>query len=249
MIYICAIMKATELILQFAESEGGIFRKSELMLWMRRTPFSPAYIALALSRMVKAGALAKGEWGQYLVSDKKKEFIPNLDTLSRKIAAFFKEELPFTRYCLYEGEWINPFMHHIAGNRLHYLEVERDAMDSVFDLLSAKGYVVFLHPDRDFMYRYVDIHNDAAIIIKPFISESPVIHINDIPCPTLEKMIVDISKDPDFDYLQGMEYIRVLHNIKEEYRINKSRLLRYAARRSVREEMKKALEESEHDID
>lgn len=243
-------MKTTELIIQFAESEGGSFRKRDFMSQMAGTKVSPSYISLALSRMVKAGTLTIGERGQYCISEgKTKEFVPNLDTLSRKIASFFREELPFTRYCLYEGEWLNPFMHHIAGNRLHCLEVERDVMNSVFDLLSAKGYLVFLHPDRDFMYRYVDIHNDKAIIIKPLISESPVIHIDGICCPTLEKIIVDISKDPDFDYLQGLEYLRVLHNIREKFRINVPKLLRYAARRNVREEMVKALEESEYDLD
>ena len=65
----------------------------------------------------------------------------------------------------------------------------------------------------------------------------------------MEKLIVDISKDPDFDYLQGSEFLHVLNNIKRIYRINEHRLLRYASRRSVREAIANALRETDHDID
>ena len=242
-------MNAESLILQFATSKGGTFQKRDLLACLEGTSFSPAYISIAINRMVKAGRIIRTGRGLYCVSDEKREFLPRLDSLSHEIAMFFKEELPFTRYCIYEGEWINPFMHHIAGNHLHYLEVERDAIDSVFDRLSGKGYTVYLRPDREFMYRYVDIHSSSTIIIKPFISESPVIHVDEVPCSSLEKLLVDISKDPDFDFLQGVEFIRVLGNVKRSYRINKPRLLRYATRRSVREQITEALQESDYDID
>ena len=249
MIYICIVMTASDIILQFATSEGGSFRKNELMSHMEGGPFSFAYIDLALNRMVKAGKLLREGRGLYRVKDDRREFLPSLSSLSIEIASIFKSELPFTKYCLYEGEWINPFMHHLAGNLLHYLEVERDAMDSVFDRLSAKGYTVFLRPDREFMYRYVDIHNPKAIILKPLVSESPLVQISEIPCPTLEKLLVDMSKDPDFGYLQGAEYLRILANVKRAYKINEQRLLRYASRRSAREEMLNALQSSDYDLD
>ena len=51
-------MTASDIILQFATSEGGSFRKNELMSHMEGGPFSFAYIDLALNRMVKSG---KGE--------------------------------------------------------------------------------------------------------------------------------------------------------------------------------------------
>ena len=122
-------------------------------------------------------------------------------------------------------------------------------MDSVFERITTLGRTAYLRPDREFMYRYVDIHNSTAIIVKPLISESPLISVDSIPCPTMEKLIVDISKDPDFDYLQGSEFLHVLNNIKRIYRINEPRLLRYASRRSVREAIANALRETDHDID
>ena len=58
-----------------------------------------------------------------------------------------------------------------------------------------------------------------------------------------------MSKDPDFGYLQGAEYLRILANVKRAYKINEQRLLRYASRRSAREEMLNALQSSDYDLD
>lgn len=242
-------MTASDLISQFAASEGGIFRKSDLISHVKDDSFSKAYIDLTLSRMVKAGKLLRDGRGVYRVDDGRREFLPKLSPLSLDISAFFRSELPFTKYCLYEGEWINPFMHHLAGNHLHYLEVERDALDSVFDHLTAKGFTVFLRPDWEFMYKYVDIHDPEVILIKPLVTESPLVRIDNVPCSTLEKLLVDMDKDPDFGYLQGAEFLRILANVKHTYYINRQRLLRYASRRSAREAMIKALNNSDYDID
>lgn len=242
-------MNAARFITQFAVSEGGTFSKKDLIAQINNTSFSPSYIDITLNRMVKSGALTREGWGQYNLSKGKKEFLPYLDALSQRLAAFLKDEMPFAKYCIYEGEWINPFMHHIAGNHLHYLEVQRDSTESAFERLTSNGYTAYLRPNREFMYRYVDIHNESAVIVKPMISESPIIDVNGIPCPAIEKLLVDISKDPDFDYLQGFEYLAVLRNIQRAYTINKPRLLRYASRRSVRTDIAQALQDTSHDID
>ena len=249
MIYICIVMRASDIISQFATSEGGTFRKRALISYMEGGAYSTAYVNLTLNRMVKSGRLLREGRGLYRVKDNRREFLPVLSSLSLEIASIFQNELPFAKYCLYEGEWINPFMHHLAGNMLHYLEVERDSIDSIFDHLIAKGYTVYIRPDREFMYRYVDIHNPKAIILKPLVSESPLVWISNIPCSTLEKLLVDMSKDQDFDYLKGTEYLRIVANIKRTYIINEQRLLRYASRRSAREEILTALQDSDYDID
>lgn len=243
------MMSAQKIILNFAVSAGGPFRKQDLLSHLQGTSFSLPYINLTLNRMVNASSLTRIARGLYQLADtkNKKEFCPKFGQVSMEIASFLKENLPYTRYCLYEGEWINPFMHHVAGNRLHYLEVQREATDSVFERLMALGHTAYLRPDKEFMYRYVDIHNDSAIIIKPLISESPLLYNEGIPCPTLEKILVDIFKDPDFSYLHGAEYLNVLRNVKRVYRLNERRLLRYASRRSLKEEITNALNETNYE--
>ena len=52
----------------------------------------------------------------------------------------------------------------------------------------------------------------------------------------LEKLLVDIRCDADFDYLAGSEAFRMLDNAISLFTINITKLLRYAGRRHRREE-------------
>ena len=49
-----------------------------------------------------------------------------------------------------------------------------------------------------------------------------------------ELVLVDINKDEDFFYLQGLEAKRMYENAKSLYNINPSRLKRYARRRGLK---------------
>jgi hypothetical protein len=51
----------------------------------------------------------------------------------------------------------------------------------------------------------------------------------------LEKLLVDILKDTDFDYLHGIEYDYMLENAIDQYSISTSRLTRYARRRGIQD--------------
>ncbi|MGM9741842.1 MAG: type IV toxin-antitoxin system AbiEi family antitoxin domain-containing protein, partial [Candidatus Cryptobacteroides sp.] len=70
-------MKASDIISQFATSEGGSFRKSDLMSHMEGGSFSTSYIDLSLNRMVKAGKLLREGRGLYRVKDDRREFLPS----------------------------------------------------------------------------------------------------------------------------------------------------------------------------
>ena len=55
--------------------------------------------------------------------------------------------------------------------------------------------------------------------------------------------LVDIYCDQDFSYLQGSEYERIAENAMTIFNINKTKLLRYANRRGVKEELEKIYNE------
>ena len=64
-------------------------------------------------------------------------------------------------------------------------------------------------------------------------TESPIEQVDGVPSPTLEKLLVDIEKDADFQYLQGAEAARMRENAESLYYINTTRLNRYARRRGL----------------
>jgi hypothetical protein len=119
-------------------------------------------------------------------------------------------------------------------NHAIYVETNRDAVDAVFSRLKSMHKQVYRQPDTKFMSDYVDLATEC-IIVKPLVTESPVTEANGVPSPMLEKLLVDILKDADFDYLHGIEYDYMLENAIDQYSISTSRLTRYARRRGIQD--------------
>ena len=86
------------------------------------------------------------------------------------------------------------------------------------------------------MNDYIDLR-EPCIIVKPLITESPLADVEGIRVPTLEKLLVDTQKDADFDYLRGTESLYIFQMAFELYTINTQRLLRYAKRRGIGQEI------------
>jgi hypothetical protein len=82
---------------------------------------------------------------------------------------------------------------------------------------------------------YIDL-GKPVVIVKPMVTESPLTQIGNILVPTLEKLLVDLSIDKDFYFLQGAEETYIMENAKSLYNINESRLRRYAKRRNINPE-------------
>ena len=72
-----------------------------------------------------------------------------------------------------------------------------------------------------------------AIIVKPLITDSPLLDNDGVSVPALEKKLVDLIADRDFFRLDDRTLQREFQRAFEVYPINRNRLLRYAGRRNV----------------
>lgn len=201
-----------------------------------------------LSRMAEDGKIARVAHGIYAVAVGRKLFRPEPGQKAAGLYTKFHEEFPEAGVCVYEGPWFFEFMHHLASNQVTYIEVEKDMAETVFHRLQDEGETVFLRPDADLIYKYVNM-DAGAVFVKHLTSESPLQAVSGIRVPTLEKLLVDMYCDPDFFYLQGAEYNRIMHNARSKYIINLSRLLRYARRRNVAGDIQTIYENCSYDID
>lgn len=159
----------------------------------------------------------------------------------KEVNDLLQTNFPFAKFCVYHGEIIAPLQHHLSSNRIIYVETDRDAAETVFNFLKNVGRDVYLRPDKNMIYRYVDM-DSRALFVKNLVSEAPLQKVSGVPMPTLEKLLVDILRDPDFFYLQGSESERIIGNAFNLYAVNRSRLFRYASRRKVKEELLSILE-------
>ena len=201
-----------------------------------------------LARLAENGKIVRVSRGRYMVAGRAKVFRPEPGPKAAGLYRKFREEFPQVGICVYEGPWLFQFMHHLASNQVTYIEVEKDIAETVFHRLQDEGETVFLRPDADLIYKYVNM-DGSVVFVKHLTSESPLQTVSEIKVPTLEKLLVDMYCDPDFFYLQGAEYNRIMHNARSRYVINLSRLSRYAHRRNVAKAIQTLYESSEYDID
>lgn len=229
-------------ILSYAENRES-FTFSDLFMYLNKLfEISKSTLSWHLRELVKDKVLFKVGRGIYTIQGiPSPEYAPRLSKKGLKVGKSLTKVFPFTTLSIFDGNIISDFQHHLSTNNLHYIEVERDAMESVFHFLKQNGYNVFLNPDKDFTYNNIDISKEA-FVVKPLVTESPLTEIQGVKTPKLEKILVDILCDDDMDYLHGYEWNQIFENAHKLYSINRSAMLRYASRRNAKPTIEKAIE-------
>lgn len=80
-----------------------------------------------------------------------------------------------------------------------------------------------------------DIHD--FILVKPMITEAPLVDMDGIPVPALEKRLVDQASDKEYASLTSEQVQRLFQQSFELYPVHLSRLYRYAARKGKKAEI------------
>ena len=101
-------------------------------------------------------------------------------------------------------------MQHIPNLNLLIVEIERIGMEPAFNLLQEKESErrVIFNPSSDDYARYVS--GFPSIIVKPLISQAPLIDFGGINMPRLEKVMVDILGDIEFDFARERELYTII---------------------------------------
>jgi len=222
-------MNISNEIIKFATSRQSFSRK-ELM--GNFDNLSEKSLSQQLYRLIKTNRLVRVEQGIY--------HLPvSLFAVSEEIKQLneiLKSQFPFADFCFWCSNVLLPFMHHIPKLNFIYIDVENEVAESAFNFLkSNQKRSIFFRPNKEEFNRY--IVGTESIIIRGLISESPLQTLENVTVPTLEKVLVDIVGDVEFDFLQGAEITYFFENAIERYTINKRKLLRYASRRGRREEV------------
>lgn len=233
-------MKTRDIIRAYASIQSGKeFSRKTLLRWMQSKGLSKCSsddgISLALNRMLRDGELIKVSWGTYaLPGNQKRVFLPLPDNDIKKISLLLKKEFPYTAHCVWNPQIIVPFMQHIPNLQVLIVEVERVAMEPVFNLLQekVKGRRVVYNPSAEDYAHYVSGY--PSIVVKPLVSRAPMVDVGGISQPSIEKIMVDIAGDVEFGYVQGAELFTIFANIVSAYEVNFKALYRYADRRNRR---------------
>lgn len=197
-------------------------------------------VSWRLYELTKLGILARTGMGTYQLSDKVL-FLPEITDEIQIIYNEIRDQFPFVNLCVWNTRLLNEFMVHQPAKFMTFIETETEVAESLFFFLKEKYKNLFLNPDENTIEKYI-VGENNTILIKPLISEAPVITVKDVDTTSLEKMLVDIyCEDKFFFAFQGAEMTNIYENSIATYQINSSKLLRYAARRGKRKEIEKLL--------
>ena len=237
-------MTTTERIIQYATLQQGSFRKKDLAAWLYNTSEAAGTsLQKQLERLVATGRLTKAGWGSYQLStESKPRYFLTLKPQTREMGAYLRQRYPLADFCIWDASSVIPFMLHVPNINMIIVDVERYLEASFPDALREKysGVPVLPNPTREEFFKFGS--TAGCIVLHTLTTESPLNSFEGIPVPQMEKMMVDIVLNPEFDFLQGSELSRVYRESFSSYNISRPRLLRYAQRRGCLDRIQKLID-------
>ncbi|MEW6087873.1 MAG: type IV toxin-antitoxin system AbiEi family antitoxin domain-containing protein [bacterium] len=189
---------------------------------------------------IQQGILRRVGRGVYITGESR-NFTPVQDEKQKIIAFQIKKQFPFATFCSWRLSILKELFQHVPAINFLIVEVEKDSLDAVFHFLKESKKNTFKEPSKNIVEDFV-CGTDTAIVVKTMISESPVLQIDGITIPALEKILVDLYIERDiFYFLQGIELLNVFKNAAGKYTINRNKMLRYAKRRGKETEIENIL--------
>lgn len=231
-------------IIKFATSRNTPFSKKDLLEFLKAgtEDVSAGTVHVLLNRLIESGKLTKVGRSLFTLSDKTKPpYIYMPSDAENEMSATLKLKFPFVTYCVWKANAITPFMQHIPSMSFVLVDVERIAMEAVFQHLQGQypESMILLNPSQSECDRYLNM--DSIIVVRPLIAEAPLSSSQGINTPSIEKILVDIVSDNVFDYAGGAELYYIYNNVFESVDVNKKKLLRYASRRNKKDQIEQIL--------
>jgi hypothetical protein len=238
-------MTNREIILGYATSNGGSIVRKDFVPW-----FESAYpdgsvrsIDTELRQMVSAGVLKRIRNGRFcLIPDARIPYVPVISQEMKTLFHRIKDLYPYVDFCIWQGRTVSSFMQHIPSIDMLIVETDRNAAEAVYEDVRelAVGRTALLRPTDKECRLYAA--GTPSLIVRDLISEAPTMSVGGVTTASLEKILVDVTIAPEFEFARGSELYTIYENADQMYTIGKKTMLRYAARRGKREEIAKLIE-------
>ncbi len=180
----------------------------------------------------KQNIIAPVTRGFFKLSENKPIFVPNLKNKTSKVSNLIQKNFNSIFYCVWSSNWLNEFSRHQAVNEMLFVEVEKEIVNSVFNLLIDNNFKnVYIEPDKFVTQTYVS-ENHRSIIVKSLITKSPTQFVDKVSVPKLEKILVDLFSDNKYLIAyKGYEQKIIFKNAFDKYQLYLSNLINYSRRR------------------
>ncbi|HVT86688.1 MAG TPA: DUF6577 family protein [Chitinophagaceae bacterium] len=193
-------------------------------------------LMVRVNRLKSKGIIVNVGRGWYRLNNKK-IFAPEITPSLKKVSGRLKKSFPFLNYALWSSIWLNDLATLQLFRNVFIIEVEAGSEEAVFMAIKESfPFKTFLNPDEFAWVNYMT-SSDENIIIKTMISESPKENYHGIKIAKLEKILVDLYADKLWQSIFSSEVRNIYEEACNNYVLNFSTLLSYAARRGKRKEI------------
>jgi hypothetical protein len=147
---------------------------------------------------------------------------------AQNITKFIKKEFPFvTDFVVWDTGALQSFYRHTQTHHITFVEVEKDALFSVYDRLYAKFQNVLKERRTKTFFESFDMARDP-VVVRGLVSRSP----RNGRAPALEKILIDMLMDLDrYNYIARSDYLEIWRDLIQEYRLDISVIHSYSKRR------------------
>lgn len=197
--------------------------------------WSDTTINVRISELKKENIIQNPSRGYYTIK-RKASYIPEISAKLRKLYKTLNKSLPYAEFCVWNTKWLNEFMRHQPFHFYQIVEVEKEAMESAFHVLSETYTDLYLTPDTQDFERYIS-KAENPLIIKQMVSESPTSNLEKVEIPKIEKLLVDMLIDTDLFGAQQNEIDFIYKSTLDKYSLNQGMMKRYAQRRNREKEL------------
>jgi hypothetical protein len=193
-----------------------------------------------LHKLKTEGLIQSPHYGTYSLQSKE-NFTPVLSSSVKRLYNRISKEFPEIQLCVWESKWFGEFLQEPSDNNFIVAEVEKEFSEAVYNSLTDLSKKIFLDPDAEIFSRYISNIKDA-IIIKPIITESPTVEIENVRIAAMEKLLVDrLAEAESFPFVKGNEITALFKTVAEKYNVSTSKMKRYSKRRSQHQHLSKLL--------
>ena len=225
---------------------GVLFRKQDFRYAVHRV--DPVCKETAINWMIhslrKENRIVSAGAGKYYVVPQtgkaKQRYLYPHSQEYLAIEKLIADNYPQAVFQMWELWQLNEFVNHQIAKNVIFVESEVMLLESIFELLHLTYPYALLTPDIRTFYRQRSPGTD--IIVQKLVTEAPAPG-NTHSC-TLEKLLVDLlTKKIAGSLVEKSEYPKIYEEALQKYRIDETRMFRYARRRHVDDILRQFIKE------
>ena len=192
-------------------------------LQKRKLRCPPATLNRYLHEFTRAGLVFAAGRGWY--SSLATPFALNREPVSSLVQELNKT-FPLLEFSCWSTQQVNPYMHHLLGKFVAFVQTDPDALESVFEFLRDAGYDAHLNPTGQEKKRFMV--RQKTVVVRRRTSGAPT----DGHFASIESILVDLYLETNRLGLMDLEEFRgMARRLVASSRIEMSSLVSYAERR------------------